>query len=184
MKEEAKGHFLTFQTHISNREIPQTCLLSLMLLPTLLLWLSPLLGTKKPITRSYVIITEPKIGQAKWITLSKPLKLWQNLKIKQKNQLGWPTLSTIPWQIQKQEHYSLEKDIVQTLPHSSMKWPKYLGSSYMMPYPNDSIVSNVTQLTNLQHTKAKDIQQLIIIFKNYKNYLLIPISSFPFHELN
>jgi len=37
---------------------------------------------------------------------------------------------------------------------------------------------------NLQHTKVKDIQQLIIIFEDYKNYLLIPINSLLFHKLN
>jgi len=38
-----------------------------MLLPMPLPLLPPSLGTKKPITRSYVVITKPKIGQAKWI---------------------------------------------------------------------------------------------------------------------
>jgi len=55
-----------------------------------------------------------------------------------------PTSLTTLWQMQKQAHYSLEKDIVWTLPHSSMKWQKHLGLFYMIPYPNDFIVSNAT----------------------------------------
>ena len=46
--------------------------------------------------------------------------------------------------MQKQEYYLQEKDIAQTLPYNSIKWQKHLGSFYMMPYPNDSIVSNAT----------------------------------------
>jgi len=37
---------------------------------------------------------------------------------------------------------------------------------------------------NLQHAKVKDIQQLTIIFEDYKNYSLIPIDSLPFYESN
>ena len=37
---------------------------------------------------------------------------------------------------------------------------------------------------NLQHAKVKDIQQLTIIFEDYKNNSLIPIDSLSFHESN
>jgi len=156
IKERAKDHFFQhLKRTLVLEKYFETCPLSPMLLPMPLLLLHPSLGTKKPTTKSYVATTKPKIGQAKWTTSFKPLKLWQDSKKKQKNWLGWPTSSTTPWQMQKQAHYSLEKDIVQTLPYNSMKWLKHLGSSYMMPYLNDSIVSNATWSMNLQHARAK-----------------------------
>jgi len=51
-----------------------------------------------------------------------------------------------------------------------------------LPQRFHSIQCNL--VNNLQHAKVKDIQQLTIIFEDYKNHSLIPIDSLSFYESN